>query len=149
MDYSVLPQKWQDRFKFFDEHGGPATPEFKAALSKLDFKDKIKYGANIISFFFGWIHFFVLGMWKKNLVILGVCIVFGIIFGTLVAGLGFPIGTVKIISRAFNLVFMIGYSMIANYAYYLHVVKGSQSWNPLEGILKPIPSDKASQVDIQ
>lgn len=136
MDYSVLPQKWQERFAFFDKYGGPMSPEYKAALQQLEFKEKIKINMNIIAFFFGVIYFFVLGLWRKNLTVLGVAIVVSFFLMFL------PLGFYKTVSSVINLMFALGYSLIANYAYYLHAVKGSTSWNPLEGVFAPVSTTK-------
>lgn len=123
-----LSPKWQARFNFFDRHGAPATAEFKQNWKTLPFGQRFKIRMNLFALFFGWIYFFVLGLWRKGLVLVALTLVMGIIasllpdgalFTALVRGVG------------------IGYALLvatsANYAYYLDRVKGSRSWNPFEG----------------
>lgn len=64
--------KWQERFDFFETYGAPNDPRYKEAVKTLPgFKKKILINANVIAFFFGPIYLFVLGLWKKNLALLG------------------------------------------------------------------------------
>ncbi|KLD79255.1 DUF2628 domain-containing protein [Xanthomonas hyacinthi] len=120
-----LSPKWQFRFDFFDRHGGPASPDFKAAFKALpSFGDRLKINMNFFAFFFGWIYFFILGLWRKAIVLIGISLLIGVLSfflpGMVVNGLG------------------VGYSvlvgLIANYAFYLDRKKGSTSWNPFEGM---------------
>lgn len=65
--------KWQERFDFFETYGAPNDPRYKEAVKTLpDFKKKILINANVIAFFFGPIYLFVLGLWKKNLALIGI-----------------------------------------------------------------------------
>ncbi|WP_159566167.1 DUF2628 domain-containing protein [Budvicia diplopodorum] len=132
MDRSKYSQKWQDRFDFFDRYGAPSTPEHKAAIKAAKPGRRIFIGMNIIAFFFGFIYFFVLGLWKKNLVLLAMTIGLGFILGLieLIAGFELPRGA----DMGINIALAMMWSMTANYAYYLKEVKGSDSWNPFEGM---------------
>lgn len=126
MEYKGLSQKWNERFAFFDANGLPNTATYKAAFKALPFMQRIKIQSNFIAFFFGWIYFFVLGLWRKNLAMLGLIFVFSIVTAILpinssiVQGLGFVFGLL--------------YSFTANHAYYLHIKYNSKSWNPFEGM---------------
>lgn len=79
---------------------------------------------NFYAFFFGVIYFFIIGLWRKALSLIGISIVVSIVASFLPA--------------AFQNVLWLPLSlltgMIANYAYYLDKVKGSTSWNPFEGM---------------
>lgn len=132
MDRSKYSQKWQDRFAFFDQHGAPSTPEFKAALKAEPFGRRILFSMNIIAFFFGFIYFFVLGLWKKNLVLAAIAIGIGFILGIIevVTGFYLPRGA----DMGINIALAMMWGMTANYAYYLKEVKGLDGWNPFEGI---------------
>ncbi|WP_342625172.1 DUF2628 domain-containing protein [Pseudomonas alkylphenolica] len=124
--------KWQERFAFFDAHGAPNSPTYKPALKQLPFGKKILVNANIIAFFFGPIYLFVLGLWKKNLALIGiivaVSIVIDILFG--LAGMITPQPVDVGIGFATNIL----YALSTNYAYYLKERKGEQGWNPFKGM---------------
>ncbi len=79
-----LTEKWKYRFSFYDEHGFPgfwgASPEYKQALKGLNTRQKIIIRTNVIAFFFSWVYLFVLGLWKKAIVVLFLAI-FSLIFG--------------------------------------------------------------------
>ncbi|AKC80193.1 MULTISPECIES: DUF2628 domain-containing protein [Xanthomonas] len=123
-DRTQLSPKWQFRFDFFDRHGGPKDPSYKNALKTLSFGEKVKVGMNFYAFFFGVIYFFIIGLWRKALSLIGISVVVSIVASFLPA--------------AFQNVLWLPLSlltgMIANYAYYLDKVKGSTSWNPFEGM---------------
>jgi hypothetical protein len=132
MNSSKYSQKWQDRFAFFDQYGAPGTPEFKAALKAETPGRRILFNMNIIAFFFGFIYFFVLGLWKKNLVLAAIAIGIGVILGIIevVTGFTLPRGA----DMGINIALAMMWGMTANYAYYLKEVKGLDGWNPFEGI---------------
>ncbi|GKX55852.1 membrane protein [Leminorella grimontii] len=131
MDRSKYSQKWQDRFAFFDQYGAPNTPEFKAALKAETFGRRILFNMNIIAFFFGFIYFFVLGLWKKNLVLFGIAMGVSIVFTIvqIVTGLN-----LRGVDMGLNIALASMWALSANYAYYLKEVKGLDGWNPFEGI---------------
>ena len=66
-DRTQLSPKWQFRFDFFDRHGGPKDPAYKETLKTLPFGEKLKVGMNFYALFFGFIYFFILGLWRKAL----------------------------------------------------------------------------------
>ncbi|AKJ40719.1 DUF2628 domain-containing protein [Pragia fontium] len=129
---SKYSEKWQTRFAFFDQYGAPDTPEHKAAIKAEKPMRRILFNMNFIAFFFGFIYFFVLGLWKKNLVLLGITIGIGIVLAIIEVATGFylPRG----VDMGINIACAMMWSMTANYAYYLKEVKGSDSWNPFEGM---------------
>lgn len=132
MDRSKYSEKWQARFAFFDQYGAPNTPEHKAAIKAEKPMRRVLLNMNIIAFFFGFIYFFVLGLWKKNLVLLGITIAIVFVIGTfeVITGFYLPRGA----NMGINIACAMMWSMTANYAYYLKEVKGSDSWNPFEGM---------------
>jgi len=125
--------KWQERFDFFDTYGAPNDPRYKAALKALPtFRNKLLINGNVIAFFFGPIYLFVLGLWKKNLALLGSMLLIyaalTVIFAIL--GIQFP----KALDNGLGLGFSCAYAIVTNYAYYLKEIKGEQGWNPFKGM---------------
>lgn len=121
-----MSPSWQQRFDFFNAYGLPnSTPESKAAYQAMSFMDRLKLTSNILAFLFGPIYFFVKGMWRKGLTLLGIFFAVEVVLvvldvpDSLVRGIGFGLAAIAMTT--------------ANYAYYLHVVRGSQSWNLFEG----------------
>jgi hypothetical protein len=130
--YNASP-KWQERFAFFDQHGGPKSPDFKQAFKQLPARKRLLINLNFIAFFFGPIYFFVLGLWKKNLAIIAIIVAISIALTVVFALLGYEEAP-KAFNSGMNVVFALMYGLSANYAYYLKQVKGSQGWNPFEGL---------------
>lgn len=122
-----LSDSWQKRFAYFDRYGPvSSTPEGRRAYQALPFLEKARLGANIWGFLFGPFYFMVKGMWRKGVTLLAVACVLA------VPVLLFDVGS--IIER-FTAMVIPAFSLVtANYAYYLHVVQGNRSWNPLEGM---------------
>ena len=121
-----MSPSWQKRFDFFNAYGLPnSTPESRAAYRALSFMDRLKLSSNILAFLFGPIYFFVKGMWRKGLTLLGIFFAVEVVLvvldvpDSLVRGIGFGLAAIAMTT--------------ANYAYYLHVVRGSRSWNLFEG----------------
>lgn len=125
-------EKWQQRFAFFDEHGAPNSPTFKPALLKLPFKQKIRINANIIAFFFGPIYLFVLGLWKKNLTLIGILIALTIVTEIFYSATNFAYA--KQVNFGVGFGMNILYAISTNYAYYLKEIKGEQGWSPFKGM---------------
>ncbi|MGC7323075.1 DUF2628 domain-containing protein [Mycobacteroides abscessus subsp. massiliense] len=69
--------------------------------------------------------FFVKGVWQKGLTLAGVWLVLNIVY----AVVDLPHGAVQGASVGVAAATM----SVANYAHYLHYVRGSQSWNLFEG----------------
>ncbi|MEQ9915003.1 DUF2628 domain-containing protein [Pectobacterium polaris] len=126
-------KKWQTRFAFYNEFGGPNTPAHKAAFKNLSFLNRILIQSNFIAFFFGLIYFFVLGLWRKNLTLLGI----GIAINTVIAFIEAIVDAM--LPEYMNLPIALSISYLwagtANYAYYLKETQNSKSWNPFEGML--------------
>jgi Protein of unknown function (DUF2628) len=71
------------------------------------------------------LHFFAKGMWRKGLSPLAVVIAIGVVL---------TISDVPYsVARAISTGFAAANMTVANYAYYLHVIRHSRSWNFLEG----------------
>lgn len=81
---------------------------------------------NWIAFWFGFIYFFVLGLWRKNLTIWLICLPCRSLFCFLNLTLTLNFINIAVAGGI--------YGTVANKAYYLHKVKGSKSWNPFEGL---------------
>lgn len=121
-----LSDSWRWKFDFFDTYGLPsASPEAKAAYRNLSLMAKLRLTSNILAFLFGPLYFVVKGMWRKGLTLLALTITVAVVLvvldvnETLGRGIGMGIAALAMST--------------ANYAYFLHVVRGSQSWNPFEG----------------
>ncbi|MDZ5518212.1 DUF2628 domain-containing protein, partial [Escherichia marmotae] len=69
-----LTEKWKFRFNFYEKHGFPgfwgATPEYKTAYKELKIRQRLTIQMNFIAFFFSWMYLFVLGLWKKAIIVL-------------------------------------------------------------------------------
>lgn len=130
--YNVSP-KWQERFAFFDQYGGPKSPDFKSGFKQLPARKRVLINLNFIAFFFGPIYFFVLGLWKKNLAIIAIIVAISFSLALIFTLLGYEEAP-KAFNSGMNVVFALMYGLSANYAYYLKQVKGSQGWNPFEGL---------------
>ncbi|MGV0678609.1 MULTISPECIES: DUF2628 domain-containing protein [Mycolicibacterium] len=121
-----LSDSWRWKFDFFDTYGLPnSSPEAKAAYRNLSFMAKLRLSSNILAFLFGPIYFFVKGMWRKGLTLLGLTIA--------VAAVLVLVDVSDSIGRAVGIAVSVLAMSTANYAYYLHVARGSQSWNLFEG----------------
>jgi hypothetical protein len=118
---------WHQRFDFFGTYGLPSSsPQARDAFKELSWWTRTRMSWNTLAFLFGPIYFFVKGMWRKGLVLL----VSAIALGTVMVSLDLP----EMVNRAGSLVIPAMAANVANYAYYLHVVMESRSWNPLEGL---------------
>lgn len=135
MTEKALSPKWQTRFEqienYLEQKDKVSRKEKSQLYRSLPFTTRF----NWLAFIFGFFYFLFLGMWRKGLVLLLIC--FAILFGTAFV-LEF-MDTTTTADESFLRVLGIGlgaiYAPIANFAYYLHIKKGSRSWNPFEGIL--------------
>lgn len=116
--------KWQFRFDFFNAHGAPSSPGFKAAYKALPFGQKIKVNFNFFALFFGCIYLFILGMWRKALTIVGLTVVLAVVLAFV------P----DVVGRGLAFAWSLLIALTTNYNYYLEQVKGDTSWNPFQGI---------------
>jgi hypothetical protein len=122
-----LSPHWQDRFDFFAEYGAPnVTPESRQALRELPFGKRLVVSQNYLAFLFSPFYFFVKGMWRKGITLLGGALVLAVA----AAMLPIPEMAARGLSMAVPALAMTS----ANYAYFLHVTTGSTSWNPFEGL---------------
>jgi hypothetical protein len=127
-DHGVeLSPRWQDRFEFFAEYGPPnATQRSRDAIRELPLGKRLVVNQNYFAFFFSPFYFFVKGMWRKGITLLGAALVLAVTAALL------PIP--EMAARGLSLVVPALAMTSANYAYFLHVTKGSTSWNPFEGL---------------
>ncbi|TNH43651.1 DUF2628 domain-containing protein [Photorhabdus luminescens] len=131
MEKSHYPEKWQTRFAFFERNGAPKAPEYRAAMKAEPFMRRILLNMNFIAFFFGFIYFFVLGLWRKNLTLFGVAVGVVVILEIVERTLGIYIPPA--VDMGIKFAFSAIWGTTANYAYYLKEKVNSQSWNPFEG----------------
>ncbi|MCZ4197141.1 DUF2628 domain-containing protein [Escherichia coli] len=115
-----LTEKWKYRFSFYDEHGFPgfwgASTEYKQALKGLNTRQKIIIRTNVIAFFFSWVYLFVLGLWKKAIVVLFLAI-FSLIFGYMIG------------YNVFGFIIAAYVSYNTNRWFYEKEVKGIHTWS--------------------
>lgn len=127
--YEALPPIWQARFKFYDKFGRPSSPEGRAALQQFPSGSRFQIKYNFWAFLFSPIYFFVKGMWRKGVSLLGV----NIAIALAVAAAQWPPYTQQLGNLAAGVLGM----FVANWAYYLHITQRSVSWNPFEGMSGP------------
>ncbi|ODR11920.1 hypothetical protein BHQ15_01095 [Mycolicibacillus koreensis] len=121
-----VPDAWRSRFEFFDAYGLQTTTlAAREAYKALPLGRRLRISSNFLAFLFGPIYFFVKGMWRKGLALLGLTVAVG------VAGMSLNLS--DSLASAFGTAMGLVAMMTANYAYYLHVRADSRSWNPFEG----------------
>ncbi|MEJ5863300.1 DUF2628 domain-containing protein [Pseudomonas farsensis] len=130
VDLSGYKPKWQERFAFFEKNGNPFSETFKEAFKALPTGKRMLINMNFLAFFFGPIYLFVLGLWKKNLALLGISVGVGVVLAIYetVTGTLLP----RALDTGINCGLAVLWAMTTNYAYYLKEVKGQQGWNPFE-----------------
>lgn len=129
----TLSPTWQQRFAFFDAYGMPSSsPESRDAMRALPWRARMRITSNLLAFFFFPFYFFVKGMWRKGLVWVALVIA--------CAAAGIALDVSDTMARAIGLGVAAGSMTTANFAYYLHAVKGSRSWNIFEGFGRRSPS---------
>ncbi|WP_411569962.1 DUF2628 domain-containing protein [Pectobacterium cacticida] len=112
--------------------GAPNTATFKNGCKNATFRTRMLLKFNFIAFFFSIIYFFVLGLWRKNLTLLGISLVIATIFAytDVYTSISLPIYTESAVRTALSLM----WALTTNHAYYLKQIQGSKSWNPFEGM---------------
>ena len=102
-------------------------------LKNSAFRKKIRINCNLYGFFFGFLYFCILGLWKKGLALLLAVMIINIIIAIveIMADIN-----LELLSRIINLGYSCLCSMSVNSAYYLQLVKGIDSWNPLQGMTR-------------
>lgn len=122
--------KWQERFDYFQRVETLDRADRRAVARSLGFWKSIRINFNFFAFFFGFIYFFVLGMWRRNLSMLAITLLLyaAVLFVAMVAD--------PAISNSFSQGVGFGipawYAATANMAYYLKEVKGYNGWNPFK-----------------
>ena len=127
-----IKPKWRERFEFFDAYGSPASAEFRAAFKALPRGKRLLINFSFLAFFFGPFYFFALGLWKKGLSLLAIALAIAVVevIFSAVTGIDIP----RPVDTGLNIAIAFVFALCVNYAYYLKEVKGSQGWNPFEGM---------------
>ncbi|WP_443081521.1 DUF2628 domain-containing protein [Tsukamurella sp. USMM236] len=124
-----VPERWRSRFDFFARYGQPASsPEATAAFKQLSFGQRFRLGFNGPAFFFGPIYYAIKGPWRKGLSLFGIAVGIVVLIGLVETALDFTFPAVS-----YGIATGLLYQSVANWAYFLHVTRGSTSWNPFEG----------------
>lgn len=129
MSEKQLSPKWQTRFEHFTSLETMSKEERNVAYRKAP--SVIKF--NFFAFFFGFIYFLILGLWRKGLTLLGLNILISLLAFVIFQNLDTSPDLDSLIYKGIGFGFMFIYAQTANLAYYLHIKKGSKSWNPFEG----------------
>ena len=115
-----LSDKWKFRFAFFEKNGHPSfwgmTPAWKKAYKEMTFGQKMKITFNFFAWFFSFIYLFILGLWKKAVLVILLNIV------TIIVALIFDLGVLGYVVNAIV-------AMRTNIWYYDFKVKGIQDWS--------------------
>lgn len=130
MENATYSKKWQKRFEFFKKISSPTASAFHTAYDEESVRDKLLYVINYWALFFNVFYFFKLGLWKKNLTLLGITACMSLILFGLNSLFVLP----SFVILSFAISCFILWALTANYAYYLKEIKGSDSWNPFEGM---------------
>ncbi len=125
-DFSGFSEKWQKRFRFFQEHGAPNSPTYVAAVKELKFGQRLFFQMNWFVFFFGFVYLFIIGMWKRALALIGLQVVYTIITISFNISAGAAQGGLFGITAFF--------AMSTNYAYFCQKIRGIDGWNPFTNI---------------
>ncbi|TDZ43039.1 DUF2628 domain-containing protein [Mycobacteroides franklinii] len=123
-DRSDLSAYWRLKFDFYDRYGTRITPELVAAAQARSFATRIRSAINLPALFFGAAYFIAKGMWRKAITLMLFGLALEVVLYLTFPALGFSGLTAN------GAMYMI----LAGPAYYRHRVKGSRSWNPLDGI---------------
>ncbi|MGG7449000.1 DUF2628 domain-containing protein [Kosakonia oryzendophytica] len=115
-----LNDKWKYRFAFFEKHGYPAfwgpSPAWKEAFKGMTFGQKRKVSTNYFAFFFPFIYLFILGLWKKALLVVVLNVVVFVL--AVISGVGF-------LGYLINAIV----ALRTNTWYYDFKTKGIQDWS--------------------
>lgn len=122
--YAGYSKKFKECFEFFDQHGAPGTRPYSQALKAMPFAKRFWFMTNFMAFFFSFVYYFVKGLWKQGLVLVGITVLLSVVVAVLPQGMGYGVG--------------VGYSILlgmsASYQLYLKEIKGVDTWNPFKGI---------------
>lgn len=113
----VISESWQEKFALIEKAGGVKTPNIK----NLKFGERVKALFNIWGFLFGPIYYFVKGMWKKALPLLGIAIVLIVVLEIICRKLGIPESITNFVGSTI-------FAIRANIDYYKKVKLGDDSW---------------------
>lgn len=130
MSNKELSPKWKARFEHIEKYIEQKDNITRKEKSKLYRELPFSVRFNFFAFFFTIFYFLFLGLWRKGLSLLAISFV--ILFGIEIILQILEIDTAIINGVSIALGAL--YASTANTAYYYHIVKGSKSWNPFEGI---------------
>ncbi|WP_057433376.1 DUF2628 domain-containing protein, partial [Pseudomonas amygdali] len=106
---------------------------FSVSLKSLPgVRKKIRINLNVIAYFFGPIYFFVLGLWKKSLALLGIMLTTNALILMVCTLLETEVPYA--LGGGLTVAYSLMYALTVNYSYYLKEVKGEQGWNPFKGM---------------
>lgn len=113
----VISESWQAKFALIEKAGGVKTPHIK----NLQFGERVKALFNIWAFLFGPIYYFVKGMWKKALPLLGIAIILIVVLEMICRKFGIPETITNFVGGAI-------FAARANIDYYKKVKFGDDGW---------------------
>ncbi len=133
MEPQPLSEIWKERFDFYEQNGLPSQLSFRQALKTLKFGQRSRINFNFYAFFFGFVYFCVLGLWKRGLLLffIGCAINIAVAIVEMMTN-----QDLESVYRGMNMGYAFYCAITANVAYYLHRVKGVDTCNPAAGIIK-------------
>jgi hypothetical protein len=110
---------WTERFAFFKENGSPQSKEYQTAYKLLPYIKKLRMNINFYAFLFGFIYFFMKGMWKGAITLIIVSAIL------LTISSFFP----EIVTRITGLMISFLGAHTANYTFYRKEILGEDDFN--------------------
>lgn len=128
-------KKWQLRFDFYHRMLGiQGTPAYDEACRRMSFGQRLTVNFNFYGFFFSVIYLFILGLWRKGLVILAIMFLPILLANSLLPTTAENAALIEVYARTAGLLGGVVCGKIANCAYYLKECKGVCGWIPFEGL---------------
>lgn len=112
-----ISESWEKKFELLEKAGGVKMPNFK----NLSFAERNKVIFNIWGFLFGPIYYFVKGMWKKAISLLGIAILIIVVLEVICREIGISAVITNFVAAAI-------FATRANIDYYKKIKLGDDGW---------------------
>lgn len=120
IDTLPVSAKWKARFHAIHRAGGPRLPHFKDLPAS---ERNLVFGFNVLAFLFGPVYYAVMGMWRKGVSLLLLCVLVATMLHSLFTAFGWD-QLARAVPYGMGAVF----SLRANMDYYKHCVLGDRNW---------------------
>jgi len=114
---SEISTEWQSIFMLIDKAGGPSHKNIKA----LTMQERLKALFSFWGFFLGPFYYLAKGMWKKAIVLSGLCFVGLFLLGIILDAMGVDAGLLSIVTSAV-------FATRAKIDYYKKMVRSDNGW---------------------